>query len=99
MKKPPRPPQPELVQDYDDGDPYSCIAAGAEDQRRYQALLKQVEQCYGRPDLDLRRLGPGVQTALYDIWHRSQRQPLGLWAAEHLAALGRPDVLEYERRS
>ncbi|MBS2035170.1 hypothetical protein JST97_09275 [bacterium] len=106
MRQKPQRPQPtEKVLDYDDGDPYSCIAAGREEERLQQRLQRSVEECYGEPEQRLERLAEqdlaSVKTALYDIWDRersSQSNPeLGDWAAAQMGRLGDRRLLDYER--
>jgi hypothetical protein len=41
-------------EDYDDGDPYSCIAYGFEQWLR--AFKVKVRNCYGRPDYEIKKL-------------------------------------------
>ena len=41
-------------EDYDDGDPYSCIAYGFE--QWLSAFKVKVRECYGRPDHELKQL-------------------------------------------
>ncbi|MGE0494882.1 MAG: hypothetical protein AB7S38_37070 [Vulcanimicrobiota bacterium] len=74
------------IEDYDDGDPYSCIAAGF-----FERLPAEVEACFdSRPD-DLARLvrvdRGAVKSILRQILERSQGTPKGDWAARQLAAL------------
>lgn len=102
--KPPRPTPSEKILDYDDGDPYSCMAAGAEEDRLQKELEREVETCLGAPEklaLLVRRDPAGVRTALYDLWDRkrgvSALRRQARWAAERLAELGLPDVLRFDR--
>ena len=107
MSKPlPQRPQPgEKVTDYDDGDPYSCIAAGAAERARQRHLQEKVEQCYGHgPEVLASLLAKdtaSVKTALYDIWLEAQKlRPnpgLRAWAAEQMARLGNRSLQEYDR--
>lgn len=104
MQYPIRPQAPE-ISDYDDGDPYSCMAAGFAEHKQQEALKKQVESClFDSEDtlLSLFKTSPaGVKTALYDIWHQfrkiSARQDKAERAARLLADFGEPAVLEYHR--
>ncbi|MFN8611484.1 MAG: hypothetical protein U0931_28315 [Vulcanimicrobiota bacterium] len=103
--KPPRPQPSEKVLDYDDGDPYSCMAAGREEERLQQKLLQQVFECFGHSESVLDGLAQrdlaGVQTALYDIWDgngvASPSKELSAWAAAQAARLGNRSLLEYDR--
>jgi hypothetical protein len=102
MSKPPRPRPAEKVTDYDDRDPYSCVAAGAQEERLQRDLQARVEQCFGRPGQPLQFLllldQASVRTALYDIWDREREagknRALADWAAQQMAAIGRalPDM-------
>ena len=69
--KPPRPQPSEKVLDYDDGDPYSCMAAGREEERLQQKLLQQVFECFGHSESVLDGLAQrdlaGVQKGLHTI--------------------------------
>jgi hypothetical protein len=103
--KPPRPHPKEKITDYDDGDPYSCVAAGAHEDKLQRDLQARVEQCFGKSQGQLQflmRLDPAsVKTALYDIWDR-EREPggnrdLADWAARQTAELGDPALVEYDR--
>ena len=42
--KPPRPQPSEKVLDYDDSDPYSCIAAGFQEDQQQAKLQQRVEE-------------------------------------------------------
>lgn len=103
--KPPRPQPAEKVVDYDDGDPYSCIAAGSQENKLQEALQKRVESCYGKPDGQLAQLASAdlasVKTALYDIWDRerkTQHNPeLGTWAAVQSGQLGNRSLIDYDQ--
>lgn len=103
--KPPRPQPQEKVTSYDDGDPYSCIAAGAQEEKLQRALQRRVEQCFGQSAQQLQLLvhldRDSVKTALYDIWS-AEREPgrnraLADWAAQQMAALGDSSLVDYDR--
>ncbi len=102
--KPVRPTPREKVVDYDDGDPYSCIAAGRHEEDLQKALQAQVEACYEQPDSRLEVLvsqdRASVKTALFDIWERErrtrQRPQLATWAAEQMAQLGDSSLRDYD---
>ena len=85
--------------DYDDGDPYSCIAAGYAEQQarkwppeRWAQLKIDLEQCYGKPAEDLKRLltmdKSRVILALREIHAGSQSEEIRCWADEQLNLLG-----------
>lgn len=103
--KPPRPKPTEKVLDYDDGDPYSCIAAGNQEDRLQRQLQEQVEGCFGKADDELARLAAkdraSVKTALYDIWERERRTrhnpKLGTWAAVQMGLLGNRSLVDYDQ--
>ena len=103
--KPVRPTPSEKVVDYDDGDPYSCIAAGHQEERLQRALQDRVEQCFGKPAAALELLVnediDSVKTALYDIWTRACQTETGSdlarWAAEQLANLGDSSLADYDK--
>ena len=103
-KKPPRPIPSYLIDDYDDGDPYACIAAGSAEHSMEQSTLRQVEACFGQAG-PLEAHGnslANIKTALYDIWlrDRSSEQSLAKadWAAEQMAILGDSSLLDYDRQ-
>lgn len=56
LQKPLRPEPTEKITDYDDGDPYSCIAAGRQEERLQEALAREVEACFPAAAEDLERL-------------------------------------------
>ena len=108
MQKPQRPTPPQVEEeDYDDGDPYSCIAAGAagvqQKSPNYPYLLTQAFE-NGRPEqvqeLAARDLA-SVKTALYDLWnsgrYHKSAHALGSWAAQQMDKLGDSSLLEYDQ--
>lgn len=108
MQKPPRPKSPpEVEEDYDDGDPYSCIAAGAAGIEpkvpNYRYLLTDAFK-RNRPH-EVRALverDPAwVRVALYDIWdsERESRhsRDRAVWAARLMADMGDPSLVEYDQ--
>jgi len=103
--KPPRPQPSEKVLDYDDGDPYSCIAAGYQENQLQERLLQRVEECYGKPDSELAQLASAdlasFKTALYDIWERERKTrhnpKLGTWAADQSGQLGNRSLISYDQ--
>ncbi len=106
-EKPPRPQPGEKIIDHDDGDPYSCMAAGRAEERLQEALEQEVEACFPGPVQRLERLVrrdlASVKTALYDLWDRMRgrrgERAKAQWAAERLADLGEPAVLRYDQES
>lgn len=100
-----RPTPSEKVVDYDDGDPYSCMAAGHAEEKMQRALEERVEQCFGKAAQELTRLAKqdqaSVKTALFDIWTRARlaetSPELAHWAAQQLADLGNSSLLEYDK--
>lgn len=104
MRKPARPQPPERILDYDDGDPYSCIAAGSQEDKLQRQFQARVEACYGKPEQDFARLAKedlaGVKTALYHVWERERQsgaRELADWAAERMGQLGNRSLIEYDR--
>lgn len=108
MQKPPRPEPTPIVEeeDYDDGDPYACIAAGAANIKQknpnwFYLVVQAYESRQPSQLADLlERDAASVKTALYDLWnsgrsHRSLREK-GRWAAEQMARLGDSSLLEYD---
>ncbi len=104
------PPRPDpSFEDYDDGDPYSCIAAGAAGvPSKMDALKAEVQQCYGRPVSKLDELVAADRqstiAALWEVWYKDRFFPRRLknlsratWAAEQSARLGNPSLLDYDR--
>ncbi|MCA9794171.1 MAG: hypothetical protein KC910_20325 [Candidatus Eremiobacteraeota bacterium] len=75
------------IEDYDDGDPYSCIAAGFAER-----LPARVEACFHAPPGELASLASidrgAVKSILRQILERSQGTPKGDWAERQLAELG-----------
>ena len=105
MKRPVRPVPTEKIVDYDDGDPYSCMAAGRAEEDMQRALQARVEECFGKPAEQLQKLvsqdRASVRTALFDIWTGGrltrQRGKLAEWAAEQMALLGDSSLADYDR--
>lgn len=101
--KPPRPQPTEKILDYDDGDPYSCIAAGNAEDKLQRDLQQRVADCFTNPRGSLELLArldlASVKTALYDIWNegRDNRAPIATWAAEQYANLGDDALIRYDR--
>lgn len=103
--KPARPEPTEKVTDYDDGDPYSCIAAGRREEDLQRALRQKVQECFGEPPEKLQHWADSdlasVKTALYDIWNEARETPatadMARWAAERMAHYGDPSLQEYDR--
>ena len=88
-----------MKMDYDDGDPYSCIAAGYAEQEarkwtpeRLAKLKMDLERCYGKPAEELKRLlamdKSRVIMALREIHAGSQSEEIRRWADEQLSLLG-----------
>lgn len=84
---------------YDDGDPYSCMAAGWAETNarrwppeRVARFRAQVESCFGKPEDSLRRLldedRPQVILILRKIQTGSRSQDKARWAAQQLSRLG-----------
>lgn len=75
------------IDDYDDGDPYSCLAAAFAER-----LPTAVEACFQGPSDELARLvrvdRGGVKSILRQIVERSAGTPKGDWAARQLDQLG-----------
>lgn len=101
--KPPRPPEPPEDDAYDSGDPYSCIAAGAAGVAK-PTVIYRVGQCYEKRQ-PLTQLVQedlaSVKVALYDLWdsgrYYKHRRKQGTWAAQQMALLGDPSLVEYDR--
>lgn len=102
-------PDPSFEEDYDDGDPYSCIAAGvAGVTSKLAELTVKVEQCYGQPAENLQALveedRKSTISALWEIWYKYRfifpaRSPQHAnWAAEQAALLDYSALVEYDRR-
>ena len=107
MRFPSRP-DPSFEEDYDDGDPYSCIAAGAAGvPSRLESLTAQVEACYGQPAEKLEALviadRKSTISALWEVWYKNRhlRKPpdhsRADWAAKQSALLRNVSIVEYER--
>ncbi len=101
-------PDPSFEEDYDDGDPFSCIAAGAAGvPSRLEALTARVKKCYGQPPEKLQELVDADRkstiSALWEVWYndRHLQSPPNHrradWAAEQSALLGNTSLVEYER--
>ena len=103
-KLPSRPIPSYVIDDYDDGDPYSCIAAGSAERSMEQSILQQVEACFGQagPLKVAGRSLANIQTALYDIWLRDRffkrNSAKADWAAEQMALLGDLRLVDYDRQ-
>ena len=103
---PKRPPQPELIDDYDDGDPYACMAAGAAERDLLKEWENRVRHCYGQPQSQLGGVVKAsskeiVGVCLYDIWELARRSgdlALRDWAAEQMAWLGDPSLREFDQK-
>lgn len=102
------PVKPQITVDYDDSDPYSCIAAGAAE--RGLNLYSTEDLVYSiypsRSSARIKALTGkdrnGVVDALRKIWGRAHGrqvydEQLAWWAAEHLKALGDSTLVERER--
>lgn len=103
------------IDDYDDGDPYSCMAAGAAEQNHNKAvkarlddLLFRVESCFGEPEAALQQLieedVDNVKAVLYDIWYNGRfifngKKAQADWAAQQSARLGNAALVEYDRNA
>jgi hypothetical protein len=106
MQKPPRPIPTLVEEDYDDGDPFSCMAAAAagiqQKQPNYLYLVDQA--CQERQPDKLDDLAAQdlscVKAALYDIWDSGRNHPnlrdRGSWAAQQMARLGDSSLVEYD---
>jgi hypothetical protein len=102
MKKlPPRPEPATFIEDYDDGDPYSCMAAGFAEVGMQKTFTKRVKACMGKPDLDLHKLclenRKAVKFALYELWLEADDPAVRSWTAEEMAKLGDKSLLDYDR--
>lgn len=102
-------PDPSFEEDYDDGDPYSCIAAGAAGvSSRLQELIAKTRACYGQPAEKLQALVDADRkstiSALWEVWYdnRHLKKPpnhaLADWAVQQSSLLGNTSIAEYERR-
>ena len=102
-------PDPSFEEEWDDGDPYSCIAAGAAKvPSRLEALTAQVAACYGQPQEKLDVLvatdRKSTISALWEVWYanRHLKSPpnhrLADWAAQQSANLGNTSIVEAENR-
>lgn len=102
MKMPVRPEPKEKISDYDDGDPYSCMAAGRAEYDMQKSLQRQVMAARSGPPESLQSLiqkdSASVQTAFYDIWleNRGKDASLASWAAEQMKLLGNASLAEYD---
>ena len=101
-------PDPSFEEDYDDGEPYSCMAAGAAGvPSRLDALVAKVDGCYGESAEKLEALVQADRkstiSALWEVWYKNRRlksPPDHLkadWAAEQSALLGNTSIVESER--
>lgn len=94
-----------VVEDYDDGDPYSCMAAGRAELDLRQSWQRRVQDCFGAPPEKLQKLvkqdQANVKGALFDIWmeirKNSKGNALSQWAATQLEELGYSSLSEYDR--
>lgn len=91
--------------DYDDGDPYACIARGADlelyhARQRARQFQEQVAECFYSGDADLERLLEQDRTAVIESleslfeeepWKHPRRRH---WAALKLHDLGRRSPLQ-----
>lgn len=107
MKIPPRP-DPSFEEDYDDGDPFACIAAGAAGVRsKMDALKAEAKACFGQPQEMLEALiaadRKNALAALWEVWYQDRflarpgKSGRAEWAAEQSARLGNASLLEYDR--
>ncbi len=108
MAIPPRP-EPSFEEDYDDGDPYACMAAGAAGiPSKMDAYKAKILACYGQPQEKLDRFvtedKASALAGLWEVWYQHRfLEPLsdqgpGNWAAEQSARLGNPSLVEYDRK-
>lgn len=101
-----RPAPPYVVEDYDDGDPYSCMAAGRAEWDFRQGWMRRVEKCFGAPPEQLQELlsehRDHTKGALFDVWMEIRREgpgnELSAWAAARLAELGYRHLVEYDKK-
>lgn len=102
-------PDPSFEEEWDVGDPYSCIAAGAAKvPSRLEALTAKVAACYGQPPEKLDELAAAdlksTISALWEVWYANRHlnsrpdHKLADWAARQSAALGDSSILDAERR-
>ena len=93
------------IEDYDDGDPYSCMAAGRAELDMQRDWQRRVEECFEAPPEKLEQLlkrdRGNVKGALFDLWmdirKKGKRNALSGWAAAQLEELGYPWLAEYDR--
>lgn len=107
LKKPTRPEPPKLEEeDYDDGDPYSCMAAGAAGVEmknpNYPYLLGQAFENGNQAQVQelIERDIASVKTALWDLWNRGRNYRSfhneGKWAAKQMELLGDSSLVDYD---
>lgn len=104
LPKPTRPPEPPDEDNYDSGDPYGCIAAGAAGVGK-PTMIYRVGQCYEKRQ-PLTKLVQedlaSVKVALYDLWnsgrYHKHRHKEGTWAAQQMALLGDSSLVDYDRQ-
>ncbi len=103
--KPARPPDPNDNPDFDDGDPYSCIAAGAAGVGK-QTMLSRVRQCFETTKTEqfnelMKEDLASVKVALYDMWNSGRSHKgaakAGSWAAEQMSKIGDSSLVDYDR--
>jgi hypothetical protein len=101
-------PDPSFEENYDDGDPYSCIAAGAAGiPSKMDALKAKVVSCYGQPPDKLQALvdedRKSTISALWEVWYndrflsKRKKPQRATWAAKQAALLGYTALVEYDR--
>lgn len=94
------------VEDYDDGDPYSCIAAGRAELEMQRDWQRRVEECFAAPPAKLEHLlnydRAKAKGALFDIWMAIRKNgkgnELSRWAAAKLEELDYPWLAEYDQK-
>ncbi len=100
----PRRPEPELeIDEYDDSDPYACMAAPAVE-TKWDRYVGTVEACGDSGELDLLygESAANVMTALFDLWLENRREgnrALAAWAAREAERLGDDRLVGYDERN
>lgn len=105
--------QAQVIEDYDDGDPYSCMAAGfAEDKAKASAadalaiFRMRVECCRDEHPNEMKKLleedAESLKAVLYDIWYdcrfiHAKKGDVADWAAKESAKIGNKTLLEYDQ--